>query len=141
MAELRAGRKRSHWIWYVFPQLRGLGASETSRHFGLDGRAEAEAYLRDPTLRSRLVEAVAVVRDRIAGPRAPALDDLLGGRTDALKLVSSLTLFAAVAQDLQTLAGDEAWARLARDANAVLEIAAGQGYPRCAFTMQRLEEA
>jgi uncharacterized protein (DUF1810 family) len=50
LAEMRAGAKRSHWIWYVFPQLAGLGSSAASLTYGLDGRAEAEEYLRDPVL-------------------------------------------------------------------------------------------
>jgi uncharacterized protein (DUF1810 family) len=54
--ELRAGRKRSHWMWFMFPQLRGLGASETSRFYGIGSRAEAEAYLGDPELGARVVE-------------------------------------------------------------------------------------
>src|SRR5947209_4510371 len=60
-AELGAGRKRTHWMWFVFPQLRGLGRSETARHFGLSSRAEAQAYLAHPVLGPRLRECVELV--------------------------------------------------------------------------------
>ena len=56
LAEIRAGAKHGHWIWYVFPQLRGLGRSELAERFGLDGEIEAEDYLADPLLRARLLE-------------------------------------------------------------------------------------
>ncbi len=58
MAELRAGRKYSHWIWFVLPQLRGLSCSAMAQHYGLDGLAEAQAYLADPLLRQRLEEVI-----------------------------------------------------------------------------------
>src|SRR5262245_45663552 len=56
LAEVRGGRKRSHWMWYVFPQFAGLGFSDTSRHYAINSRTEAEAYLRHPVLGPRLVE-------------------------------------------------------------------------------------
>lgn len=90
LAELRAGRKRSHWMWFVFPQLRGLGRSPTAQHYGIDGLAEARAYLADPVLGPRLVEAArAVLAHR---GRDPA--DIMGS-VDAMKLRSSATLFEA----------------------------------------------
>ncbi|HXG99729.1 MAG TPA: DUF1810 family protein [Sphingomicrobium sp.] len=58
LAELRAGQKRSHWMWFVFPQLRGLGLSTMAHHFGINSLAEAQAYLAHPTLGPRLAEAV-----------------------------------------------------------------------------------
>jgi uncharacterized protein (DUF1810 family) len=90
-AELLAGRKRSHWMWFLFPQLRGLGSSETARYFGIGSRAEAEAYLADPELGGRLVEMFAIVA---ASPCASAL--ALFGSPDDLKLRSSATLFASL---------------------------------------------
>jgi uncharacterized protein (DUF1810 family) len=69
LAELRAGRKTSHWIWYVFPQLAGLGRLPTARRFGLADVDEAAAYLRDPVLGTRLAEAVAAVHAHVAGTR------------------------------------------------------------------------
>jgi len=92
LAELRAGRKRSHWIWYVFPQIAGLGRSATSNRFGLSGLQEAAAYLAHPVLGGRLREAV---RAMLAHPSMSATDIL--GELDAIKLRSSLTLFQLVA--------------------------------------------
>ena len=93
-AELRAGRKTSHWMWFVFPQIAGLGRSSTARYYALDSLDEARAYLAHPTLGPRLVECANLAAD------APAADaeQLLGG-VDALKLHSSATLFALVADD------------------------------------------
>lgn len=137
LAELRAGRKRSHWIWYVFPQLRGLGQSPTAVAFGLDGVTEARAYLSDPVLRERLLLSVEAVHTAMLGGAVPA-DTLLGSRLDALKLVSSLTLFESVAHRLGTASGDPALVRLAALTSEVLDAAAEQGLPRCAFTRSRL---
>src|SRR5262245_31529389 len=65
LAEIRAGQKRSHWIWYVFPQLIGLGMSHMSRVYGIADVEEAVAYLRDPELRERLLSIAAAARDRV----------------------------------------------------------------------------
>lgn len=94
LAELRSGRKRSHWVWFVLPQLRGLGSSDRALFYGLADRAEAEAYLAHPVLGPRLHQTVAVV---LAAP-AETPEALLG-EVDALKLRSCLTLFAQVATD------------------------------------------
>ncbi|SDE67850.1 DUF1810 domain-containing protein [Limimaricola pyoseonensis] len=91
LAEIRAGRKRSHWMWFVWPQLQGLGHSPMAQRFGLDGAAEARAYLDHPVLGPRLVEisrAMLAHRDR-------APEDVLGG-IDAMKLRSSATLFSTL---------------------------------------------
>ncbi|RZM19452.1 MAG: DUF1810 family protein [Sphingomonas sp.] len=93
LAELRAGTKRSHWMWFVFPQIAGLGRSETARFYAIRSAAEARAYLAHPVLGDRLVEATAAV---VAA--AGSADDVLG-TIDAIKLRSSMTLFAAVADD------------------------------------------
>jgi uncharacterized protein (DUF1810 family) len=94
LAELRAGRKTSHWIWYVLPQLRGLGHSPLSQHYGLAGGDEAAAYAAHPLLGPRLVDCVRAMLDH---PELSALQIL--GEVDALKFHSCLTLFAAVAPD------------------------------------------
>src|SRR5205085_12278134 len=88
-AELRAGAKRSHWMWFVFPQLRGLGRSPTAQFYGLSGLAEARAYLTHPLLGPRLSASVQAVMDSPAVSLAA-----LFGAPDDLKFVSSMTLFA-----------------------------------------------
>ena len=90
LEELRAGRKRSHWMWWMFPQLAGLGRSETARFYGIASLAEARAYLAHPLLSARLREATAAM---LLHPDRSA-DEMLGG-VDAVKFRSSLTLFLA----------------------------------------------
>lgn len=88
--EIRTGHKRSHWMWFVFPQLAGLARSETALYFGITGRREARAYLNDPALSRRLYQCtVGVLNHR----------HLMFGYPDDLKLRSCMTLFAQVAQD------------------------------------------
>ena len=131
--ELRAGRKRSHWIWYIFPQIEGLGRSGTARHYAIRGVDEATAYLTDPVLRERLLAAAGVVADKLSIP----LTTLMGSSTDALKLVSSMTLFGEVARRLGDL---EDCAEISRLAERILAGAAEQGHQPCGFTLERLEE-
>lgn len=92
LAELRAGRKRSHWMWYVFPQLEGLGHSPMSRRYAIRGLGEAAAYLEHPVLGPRLVECAQAVLD-VEGRSA---HDIFGSPDD-VKLRSCATLFARVA--------------------------------------------
>ena len=94
LAELRAGAKRSHWMWFVFPQIAGLGQSATARHYAIRGRDEARAYLAHPLLGAWLVEATQAV----TGAPGSSAEAIMGG-IDAVKLRSSMTLFAAVADD------------------------------------------
>lgn len=89
LGELRAGRKRTHWMWFVFPQLRGLGHSPTAVHFGIASRAEAQAYLDHPVLGPRLRESTRLVL-AVDGRSAREVF----GSPDDLKLRSSMTLFA-----------------------------------------------
>jgi uncharacterized protein (DUF1810 family) len=89
VAELRSGRKRSHWMWFVFPQISGLGQSPISRKYAISSLAEARAYLADEVLGPRLVECARIV----AALSAPSAEDVFGG-IDAMKLRSSMTLFA-----------------------------------------------
>lgn len=138
LRELRGGRKSGHWIWYVFPQLAGLGQSSTAAHFALADATEAAAYLRDPVLGSHLIEAAAAVRAHLIGPRPARLQALMGSHVDALKLVSCLTLFRHVARALCATESRPEWAALAADADAILAAAAGQGFPPCRFTQERL---
>jgi uncharacterized protein (DUF1810 family) len=87
--ELRGGRKRSHWMWFVFPQIAGLGQSPTSRRYAISSLAEAQAYLAHPVLGPRLIECARIVKELDAA----SADDIFGG-IDAMKLRSSMTLFA-----------------------------------------------
>jgi uncharacterized protein (DUF1810 family) len=87
--ELRAGSKRSHWMWFVFPQLAGLGHSPISRRYAIASLAEARAYLAHPVLGPRLMECTGIVKEL----RGRTAQDIFGG-IDALKLRSSVTLFA-----------------------------------------------
>jgi uncharacterized protein (DUF1810 family) len=90
--ELAAGAKASHWMWFIFPQLRGLGRSAMAEHFGLAGRAEAKAYLAHPLLGARLRDCTRLVLDIST---KTALE--IFGAPDDLKFHSSMTLFATVA--------------------------------------------
>ena len=92
--ELRAGRKESHWMWFVFPQLRGLGSSEMARHYGIGDLAEAQAYLAHPVLGPRLLECTGLV-NAVAGHSARAIF----GEVDALKFRSCMTLFVQAGND------------------------------------------
>ena len=139
LAELRAGQKQSHWIWYVFPQLAGLGRSSTAVYFGLDGAEEALAYARDDVLGERLVAAAAAARGHVTGPHPLRLDRLMGSEIDALKLVSSMTLFGHVARRSGAVDAHPRLAAIGEQAEAILTAAARQGYPRCAFTDQHLK--
>jgi uncharacterized protein (DUF1810 family) len=138
LRELQAGRKASHWIWYVFPQLAGLGRSSTAVYYGLAGSDEAAAYLRDPVLGERLIAAAAVVRAHLAKPSPVRLDVLMGSSIDALKLVSCMTLFGHVAKTLHATETRPEFATMAEHAEAILGFAAAQGYGRCAFTENSL---
>lgn len=97
LAEVRRGRKTSHWMWFVFPQLRGLGRSETSIHYGIADLDEARAYLADELLGPRLREiaAASLAAASLAAPVGRSAADVFGS-IDAMKLRSSMTLFAVV---------------------------------------------
>jgi uncharacterized protein (DUF1810 family) len=93
LAELCAGRKRSHWIWFVFPQIDGLGSSPMARRFAIRSLAEAQAYLADDILGPRLRECC----EALLGLGIDANAEAVMGGIDALKLRSSMTLFALAA--------------------------------------------
>ena len=94
LAELSAGRKRTHWMWFVFPQLAGLGTSPAARRYAIAGLAEARDYLAHPVLGPRLVEAARA----LLGVEGRSAGQILG-HPDEEKLRSSMTLFAAAADD------------------------------------------
>jgi uncharacterized protein (DUF1810 family) len=95
-AELREGRKQSHWMWFIFPQIEGLGRSETARTFAISSREEAAAYLEHPALGPRLRECTRLV-NLVEGRSA---EDIFG-RPDDIKFRSSMTLFAHATSDNQ----------------------------------------
>ena len=92
--ELAAGQKRSHWMWFIFPQIKGLGSSEISRRFAISGLKEAQAYADDPLLGARLRECTGLV-NRVQGRSALQIF----GNPDCMKFQSSMTLFSRTAGD------------------------------------------
>jgi uncharacterized protein (DUF1810 family) len=89
LLEVKNGHKRSHWIWYVFPQMKGLGKSEISKYYGINGREEAQAYIEHPILRERLVEISEAVLNS-----ETSVYDIFG--SDTIKVRSCILLFASV---------------------------------------------
>jgi uncharacterized protein (DUF1810 family) len=94
LAELRQGRKESHWMWFIFPQLRDLGRSATARHFGLASLDEARMYLAHPILGPRLVQAT----EAVLALQERSLSEIFGSPDD-LKFRSCMTLFSLVVED------------------------------------------
>jgi uncharacterized protein (DUF1810 family) len=94
VTELRAGRKASHWMWFIFPQIAGLGQSPISRTYAISSLEEAKAYLAHPLLGARLIECAAI----LTGLHARSAEQIFG-EVDALKLRSSVTLFMHAAPD------------------------------------------
>ena len=136
LAEITAGHKRGHWIWYTFPQIAGLGTSHMSQAYAIRNRAEAQEYLRHPLLSQRLLDIASAAADRLR--KGVALNTLMGSSIDAAKLVSSMTLFGEVARTLPPEARTAASEALAGAADAILAAAASQGYSRCEHTLKRL---
>jgi uncharacterized protein (DUF1810 family) len=93
-AELRDGQKRSHWMWFIFPQMKGLGSSHNAQKFAISSRSEAEAFLQHPVLGQRLRHCTQLVNSA----DAQSIDQIFG-RTDTLKFRSSMTLFAHASPD------------------------------------------
>lgn len=134
LEELRAGCKRTHWMWFVLPQLRGLGRSAMAERYGLADADEARAYLAHPVLGPRLMACV----NAMLGHRTATAEDILG-EVDAMKFRSCLTLFMAVAPEepafgaaLRRFHGGErdprTMASLARDASRTGEGGQGDGH-------------
>ena len=111
LLEIRAGEKQSHWMWFIFPQLEGLGFSEIAQYYGIKGIAEAHAYLADDLLRRRLVEISQALLSLEANDASQVM-----GYPDDLKLESSMTLFLLAAKD-----GGERYAKEAEVFKGVLE--------------------
>ena len=140
LRELKAGRKTGHWIWYVLPQLVGLGRSSTAVYYGLADAQEAADYLRDPILGERLIAAAAAVRSHLAAPnvRPMRIAELMGSEIDALKLVSCMTLLRHVASALYAVDPQPQFAAMAEHADAILAAAAEQSYSACAHTEEHV---
>ena len=134
LAEIRAGRKQSHWIWYILPNLRGLGYSETARFYAIDGQAEALAYYQHPLLGARLTEvAEAIVTVLSTGQ---TLEEVFGD-IDAKKTISCMTLFDMIGTDtaVQDCAHHQ---RFQSAAQTILATGVSQGLPRCMKTLALL---
>ncbi|MFD1703554.1 DUF1810 domain-containing protein [Methylopila henanensis] len=124
LAELKAGEKRSHWMWFVFPQLKGLGASPTAAFYGVASLGEARAYLAHPVLGPRLEEAVTAALQWEGRPLRHIF-----GTPDDLKFRSSMTLFAAAAD------GDGPYA------SAIARLCGGEPDPRTLALLGRGDAA
>ena len=92
LQEMKAGRKTSHWVWFIFPQLKGLGRSYNSNYYGIESLKEAEEYMADLVLGKRLREITSAVLSH----RGDDIDVIMGGKIDAKKFRSSMTLFDVV---------------------------------------------
>jgi uncharacterized protein (DUF1810 family) len=132
LGEIESGRKRSHWMWYVFPQVAGLGNSEMSRQYAISSVTEAESFLLHPSLGPAYRQIVDAVWEQVVD-RGQTIRGLFGSPDDA-KLVSSLTLFADIAKRLLTPSADIA--EFITHAEEILEAAYTQGLDRCTRTEQ-----
>lgn len=135
--EIRGGAKRGHWIWYVLPQLGGLGSSHYSQIFAIDGLNEAVEFLQDLELRSRYLTIIQAIAAQLEAGKP--LRALMGSDIDTKKVVSSLTLFGHVAKKLHDAEGIDAYRSIAILADEMLAVAATQGYPPCVYTLQYLQ--
>jgi uncharacterized protein (DUF1810 family) len=133
LSEIESGRKRSHWMWFVFPQVSGLGISETSRAYAIGSIGEAEAFLNHPALGSSYREIVDAVWDQVVNHGVTIR--ALFGSPDDVKLVSSLTLFAAIGRRLPPSPDITA---LVAHAEEILEAAYAQGLAKCTTTARFL---
>lgn len=131
LAEIDAGRKRSHWMWFIFPQVAGLGSSSTAAHYAIRDRAEAEVFLADPILGPGYRRLVDAVWGQVIG--GDVTIRALFGRPDDQKLVSSLTLFGGIASSF----GDD-WVLTNTQITELLDRAESQGLARCATTQRFL---
>ena len=136
LAEVCSGRKRSHWIWYIFPQLVGLGRSSTAQFFALRDIDEACDYLRDATLRGRLLAITEAAAAQLE--KGNPVEHLMGGTTDALKLISCMTLFHHVTSKLDPSGADPEVSKLHRFCGDILLAGEAQGFPRCQHTLNKI---
>lgn len=132
--EIAQGRKTSHWIWYIFPQLQSLGQSSTAKHYGIVDLQEACDYLQNTTLFEHYNEILHLVLKQL---QTIPLRTLMGGSIDTYKLVSSVTLFrkAAFLLNEEGKTGQD-YNELIRCCDLVLRKTADQGYPPCQHTLE-----
>jgi uncharacterized protein (DUF1810 family) len=124
LAEMQAGAKQRHWMWYIFPQRRGLGHSHMAVYYGIADDAEAIAYLRHPVLGTRLAEITACVRHQLATIDAQIL---MGSHIDVLKLESCMQLFSDISAQIND--ATEPWiATLRHDCPQVIQLLQDQGH-------------
>ncbi len=138
--EIKNGKKVSHWIWYIFPQLKILGYSETAKYYGIWDFKESCNYLRNPLLFKHYTDIVELVESQLN--KGIALEKLMGGEVDAKKLASSLTLFCATAKHLATIEQENApqYNKLADCCERIFKIITKQGYYRCSKTQKIIEQ-
>ena len=133
ISELEAGRKRSHWIWFIFPQCEGLGLSQMAVEFSLDV-SEAEEYLKHPILSERYLQALKAV-EKTAGKEKDSLLNLFQSKVDVLKFVSSATLFHIIS----TKSAEEN--EIVKEVNALtiklLKVAVDEGEEPCGLTQSK----
>ena len=132
LGEIETGRKQTHWMWFVFPQLISLGRSATSIEYGISSVDEAERYLRHPVLGRDYGQIVAAVWDRVVR-HGDSITALMGSPDD-LKLISSLTLFGTVARRME----DPRFTTVADLCDDVLAAATAQGFAPCRTTVEFL---
>ncbi|CEG58801.1 DUF1810 domain-containing protein [Legionella fallonii] len=138
--EIAAGQKTSHWIWYIFPQLKELGYSSTAKFYGIVDFNEACDYLSHPALFKNYNEMITLVEQQLSKKPTASLTHLMGGQVDANKLVSSLTLFRSAAAFLEAQPGrpQHDFKEIKERCDNIFSIIATQGYSPCPTTLTYL---
>ncbi|CEK11165.1 DUF1810 family protein [Legionella hackeliae] len=138
--EISSGKKATHWIWYIFPQLQSLGYSPSSKKYGILNLEEACAYLKNPILFDHYHDMVKLVAEKLS--KNIDITTLMGWEADATKLASSLTLFHAAAEHLLMLTDDPSLklVNFENDCRQTLENIAKQGYIACEHTLQEIQD-
>ncbi len=134
LKEIERGRKTNHWIWYVFPQIQGMGKSYNSKTYALSDLNEAQAYLLDPLLYSRYQTILFAAHEQLQ--KGTPINVLMGSQIDAQKLNSSLTLFEIASFSLAHT--DEKYKTLGKLCSSTLDIIKQQGIEKCRYTQKKL---
>lgn len=138
LLEMKDGRKTSHWIWYILPQIKELGFSPNAKFYGISDLEEACGYLRDPVLFKRYDELLQLVEQQL---NQIPLETLMGGITDARKFTSSITLFRGIAAYLNATGQDknQEFKKLEQRCDRIFKIISSQSYYPCETTLIMLE--